>query len=91
MELPEAKKSSAADEPENKEKANWMQVREAVAARFRALFRASCHVSLHFRVDYKCNYKKIKEKNNINNNKYIWEVEFRGGKSREKYRSKVWV
>jgi hypothetical protein len=30
MELPEANKSSAADEPENKEKANWMQVREAV-------------------------------------------------------------
>jgi hypothetical protein len=28
MELPEANKSSAADEPENKEKANWMQVRE---------------------------------------------------------------
>jgi hypothetical protein len=27
--------------------------------------------------------RKIKEKNNINNNKYIWEVEFRGGKSRE--------
>jgi hypothetical protein len=35
--------------------------------------------------------RKIKENNNINNNKYIWEVEFRGGKSREKYRSKVWV
>jgi hypothetical protein len=33
--------------------------------------------------------RKRKEKNNINNNKYIWEVEFRGGKSREKYRSKV--
>jgi hypothetical protein len=46
---------------------------------------------LHLRVDYKCNYKKIKEKNNINNNKYVWEVEFRGGKSREKYRSKVRV
>jgi hypothetical protein len=28
MELPETNKSSAADEPENKEKANWMQVRE---------------------------------------------------------------
>jgi hypothetical protein len=27
MELPEIRKSSAADEPENKEKANWMQVR----------------------------------------------------------------
>jgi hypothetical protein len=37
-------------------------------------------VSLHLRVDYKYNYK---EKNNINNNKYTWEVEFRGGKSRE--------
>jgi hypothetical protein len=41
IELPEISKSSAADEPENKEKANWMQVREAVAARSRALFRAS--------------------------------------------------
>jgi hypothetical protein len=43
MELLEANKSSAADEPENREKANWMQVREAVAASplFRALFRAS--------------------------------------------------
>jgi hypothetical protein len=44
MELPEINKSSAADEPKNKEKANWMQVREvreAVAARSRALFRAS--------------------------------------------------
>jgi hypothetical protein len=36
MELPEANKSSAADEPENKEKANWMQVREAITARSRA-------------------------------------------------------
>jgi hypothetical protein len=62
MEPPEANKSSTTDEPENKEKANWMQVREAVAARS----RASCHVSLHLRVDYKYNYKKIKEKNNIN-------------------------
>jgi hypothetical protein len=48
-------------------------------------------VSLHLRVDYKYNYKKIKEKNNINNNKYIWEIEFRGSKSHEnigqKYRS----
>jgi hypothetical protein len=35
--------------------------------------------------------RKIKEKNNINNNKYIWEVEFRGGKSRGNYGSKVWV
>jgi hypothetical protein len=26
MELPEISKSSAADEPENREKANWMQV-----------------------------------------------------------------
>jgi hypothetical protein len=33
--------------------------------------------------------RKIKKKNNINNNKYVWEVEFREGKSREKYRSKV--
>jgi hypothetical protein len=40
MELPEANKSSAADEPENKEKANWMQVIEAIAASSRALFRA---------------------------------------------------
>jgi hypothetical protein len=32
MELPEANKSSTADEPENKKKANWMQVREAVTA-----------------------------------------------------------
>jgi hypothetical protein len=40
MELPEANKSSAADEPKNKEKTNWLQVREAVAARSRALFRA---------------------------------------------------
>jgi hypothetical protein len=45
-------------------------------------------MGLHLRVDYKCSYEKIKEKNNINNNKYVWEVEFRGGKSREKYRSK---
>jgi hypothetical protein len=41
IELPEANKSSAADEPENREKTNWMQVREAVAASSRALFRAS--------------------------------------------------
>jgi hypothetical protein len=40
IELPETNKSSAADKPENKKK-NWMQVREAVAARSRALFRAS--------------------------------------------------
>jgi hypothetical protein len=40
-------------------------------------------MNLHLRIDYKCNYKKIKKKNNINNNKYIWEVEFRRGKSRE--------
>jgi hypothetical protein len=32
MELSEANKPSAADEPENKEKANWMQIREATAA-----------------------------------------------------------
>jgi hypothetical protein len=32
MELPGTNKSSAADEPENNEKSNWMQVREAVAA-----------------------------------------------------------
>jgi hypothetical protein len=38
MELPEANKSSAADKPENKEKANWMQVRGAVAACSRALY-----------------------------------------------------
>jgi hypothetical protein len=51
-------------------------------------------VNLYLRAYYKYNYEKIKKKNNINNinnNKYIWEVEFRGGKSREKYRSKVWV
>jgi hypothetical protein len=41
MELPDANKFSAADKPENKEKANWMQVREVVAACSRALFRAS--------------------------------------------------
>jgi hypothetical protein len=41
MELPEANKFSAADESENKEKANWMQVSEAVAACSRVLFRAS--------------------------------------------------
>jgi hypothetical protein len=40
MELPETNKSSAADEPENKEKANWMQVKEVVATSSRALFRA---------------------------------------------------
>jgi hypothetical protein len=38
MELLEANKSSAADEPENKEKANWMQVREAVTTRSRASY-----------------------------------------------------
>jgi hypothetical protein len=32
MELLEINKSSAADEPENKEKANWMQMRETAAA-----------------------------------------------------------
>jgi hypothetical protein len=31
MELPEANKSSAADEPENREKANWIQIRETAA------------------------------------------------------------
>jgi hypothetical protein len=41
VEQPEANKSSAADEPENKEKESWMQVREAIAARSRALFGAS--------------------------------------------------
>jgi hypothetical protein len=44
MELPEINKSSAADEPENKKKANWMQVREtAVAAGplFKTASRAS--------------------------------------------------
>jgi hypothetical protein len=41
MELLEANKSSAADEPENREKANWMQareMREAVTACSRALY-----------------------------------------------------
>jgi hypothetical protein len=38
MELPEANKSSAADEPENKEKANWMQVMEAITARSRTSY-----------------------------------------------------
>jgi hypothetical protein len=41
MELLEISKSSAADEPENREKANWMQVREvreAIAARSRASY-----------------------------------------------------
>jgi hypothetical protein len=44
MELPEANKSSAADEPENREKANWMQIRETAAAAgllFKAASRAS--------------------------------------------------
>jgi hypothetical protein len=44
MELPEANKSSTADEPENKEKANWMQIREAAAAAgllFKAAYKAS--------------------------------------------------
>jgi hypothetical protein len=43
MELPEANKSSAADEPENKEKANWMQIRETAATAspsFKAISRA---------------------------------------------------
>jgi hypothetical protein len=43
IELPEANKSSAADEPENKEKANWMQIRKAAAAAsplFKAASRA---------------------------------------------------
>jgi hypothetical protein len=41
IELPETNKSSAADEPENKEKVNWMQVREVretVTACSRALY-----------------------------------------------------
>jgi hypothetical protein len=44
IELPEINKSSAADEPENREKANWMQVRETAAAAgplFKAASRAS--------------------------------------------------
>jgi hypothetical protein len=41
-------------------------------------------MSLYLRINYKYNYKKIKEKDTINNNKYTWEVEFRGSKSREK-------
>jgi hypothetical protein len=44
IELPEANKSSAADKPENKEKANWMQIRETTAAAgplFKAASRAS--------------------------------------------------
>jgi hypothetical protein len=44
MELPEANKSSAADEPENREKANWMQMRETAAAAgplFKTVSRAS--------------------------------------------------
>jgi hypothetical protein len=45
MELPEINKSSAADEPENREKANWMQVKEAVAASSRALVRALVRAS----------------------------------------------
>jgi hypothetical protein len=40
MELPEANKSSAAGESENKEKTNQMQVRETVAVCSRILFRA---------------------------------------------------
>jgi hypothetical protein len=41
MELLEANKSSAADKPEDREKANWMQVREvreAVTTCSRALY-----------------------------------------------------
>jgi hypothetical protein len=41
IELPETNKSSAADEPENKEKVNWMQVREVreiLTARSRASY-----------------------------------------------------
>jgi hypothetical protein len=44
MELSEANKSSAADKPENKKKANWMQIREATVAAgplFKATSRAS--------------------------------------------------
>jgi hypothetical protein len=41
MELPEISKSSAANKPENKEKTNWMQIREIIAASSRALFGAS--------------------------------------------------
>jgi hypothetical protein len=40
MELPEANKSSAAGESENKNKKNKIQVREAVAICSRTLFRA---------------------------------------------------
>jgi hypothetical protein len=35
--MPETNKSSAADEPKNKEKVNWMQVKEAISSE--ALFR----------------------------------------------------
>jgi hypothetical protein len=49
MELPEANKSFAADEPESKERTNWMQVREAVAVRSRVLFRASISCELVFK------------------------------------------
>jgi hypothetical protein len=38
MELPEASRPSAADEPENKGKTNWMQVRETIAAYSRASY-----------------------------------------------------
>jgi hypothetical protein len=44
MELPEINKSSAADKPKNREKANWMQVRETTAAAgplFKTASRAS--------------------------------------------------
>jgi hypothetical protein len=43
MELSGANKSSAADEPEKKEKTNWMQMREDAAASpsFKAASRAS--------------------------------------------------
>jgi hypothetical protein len=44
MELPEINESSAADEPENRKKKNWMQVRETTAAAgpsFKAASRAS--------------------------------------------------
>jgi hypothetical protein len=49
MELLETNKSSAADEPENKEKANWMQVREAVAACSRALLKPHMSRELVFK------------------------------------------
>jgi hypothetical protein len=38
MELPEANKFSTADKPENKEKTNWIQVKEIITICSRVLY-----------------------------------------------------